>query len=265
MIRVTFLLTYLLFLISSFSYAVPSAKHVPSVFDPSVMIIDEKNYIGKVVDNFDFVLEDGTHSSLKDFTQSGKPTVILPIFYKCMTGCPVILNNAIHRIKKIDRDFNFIVLSFDKNDTISDLVEFKNSHSGHFEDRRIKFGILTDNGVINFTNSTGFKFFFSKQDNTFVHTLTLIFVSDKGRITRYLFGSNPKEGDVRIALAEASIDKFSFNSIIDFAYLVCFTYNSKTRSYELNPILFFGGIGIVMVLSSLITSFIVIRRKKCGS
>ncbi len=242
-------------------YSTPMMRQVPSAFDPSVMVIDEKKYLGKIIDNFYFVLEDGSEVSVVNFI-SNKPLIILPIFYKCMTGCPLILGSSIRAIQNINGDFNFIVLSFDKNDTISNLVEFKNSHAYYVDDSRIKFGILKDEYSVNkFTNSTGFKFFFSKPDNTFVHTLVLIFISPDGKIVRYLFGSSQKEYNIKMALREARIGKFSFNSLIDLAFVACFTYDSRTQSYYLNPAIIFGGFGFILVLFTLTTSYLLWRRK----
>lgn len=256
------ILVFVFILLYSFGFPTPMMKHpTPSAFDPSVMVIDEKNYIGKVVKDFRFVFEDGSIHSIKEFTKN-KPTVILPLFYKCMTGCPLILHSTVRNIQNISRDFNLLVLSFDKDDTISNLVEFRDSHLGDLKDNRVKFGILTQDSISSFTNSTGFKFFFSRRDNTFVHTLVLIFLSPDGKVVRYLFGSSPKEKNISIALAEASVGKFSINSLIDLAFLVCYTYDSKTRSYEINPTLVFGGIGILLVLITLMSSLLIVRRKK---
>lgn len=243
------------------AFSTPSARQPVSFLDPSVMIIEEKYYIGKIIKDFKFVLEDGNIYSIKEFTKD-KPTIILPLFYKCMTGCPIILSTTLRNISRINRDFNLLVLSFDSNDTIEDLVHFRESHSGNYTDKRVKYGILTPESVNIFTNSTGFKFFFSKRDNTFVHTLVLIFLSPEGKIVRYLIGSNPKEQNINLALAEASIGKFSINSVIDLAFLVCYTYDSNIRGYELNPTVVFGGLGALLVVLTLVTSIIIKRRNK---
>ncbi|MCX8028589.1 MAG: SCO family protein [Brevinematales bacterium] len=250
----------LILFIENILYSTPSMKHTTSFLDPNVMVIDEKNYIGKITKDFNFITEDGSTNSIKNFTK-GKPTIILPIFFNCTTGCPLTLHSTLNSIQNIKRDFSLLVLSFDYNDTLQTMKEFKELHSRNYKDPRVKYAILTKDSLNNFTNSTGFKFFFSVRDNTFVHTLVLIFLSPEGKITRYLLGSNPKEGNISLALAEASISKFSINSIIDLAFLVCYSYDIKTRQYLINPTIIFGSIGIILVGITVTISIILSRRR----
>lgn len=228
-------------------------------FDPALLKIDERKYLGTFVPNTDVILEDGKSVKLYELL-SDKPTIILFSYYTCEGSCPIRIDNLNRLIKSVDslknRDFNVIVLSFDEKDTLQTLRKFKETH-GPFTEQWI-FGLLPKENIESFTGSLGFKFFFSERDKTFVHSNVYIFVAPDGRVTRYLFGINPKERDIRISLAEAEGGKITANSVIDLALLVCYTYDPSRSTFVVNPALIFGGIGLAslggVVLFAFMTS-----------
>ncbi|NPA41454.1 MAG: SCO family protein [Aquificae bacterium] len=225
-------------------------------FDPSLLRIDEKKYLGGFVMNTEVILEDGSRVELYDLF-SNKPTILLFSYYTCEGSCPIRIDNLNKLIKSSDslknRDFNVIVLSFDEKDTLETLKKFKEGH-GPFTTQWI-FGLIPKENIEAFTGSVGFKFFYSERDKTFVHSNVYIFLAPDGRITRYLFGINPKERDIRISLAEAEGGKITANSVIDLALLVCYTYDPSRSTFVINPALIFGGIGLASLAGVVLLAF----------
>ncbi len=226
-------------------------------FDPAMLKIDEKKYLGGFVANTDVILENGKRIKLYDLL-SGKPTILLFSYYTCEGSCPIRIDNLNKLVKSSEslrnRDFNVLVLSFDRRDTLETLKKFKEIH-GPFTAQWV-FGLIPEDDVETLTNSVGFKFFYSERDKTFVHTNVYIFLAPDGRITRYLFGINPKERDIRIALAEAEGGRISTNSVVDLALLVCYTYDPSRSTFVVNPTIIFGGVGFAALGSVILLAFI---------
>ncbi len=226
-------------------------------FDPSLLKIDESKYLGNFVAKGDIVLEDGSRVSLYSLLE-GKPTILLFSYYTCEGSCPLRIDKLNELIKRTDsllkRDFRVLVLSFDEKDTLEDLKNFKTNH-GPFTSHWI-FGIIPPEDIETITQSVGFRFFYSERDKTFVHANVYIFLAPDGRITRYLYGVNPKERDIRIALAEAEGGKITASSFVDLALLVCYTYDPSRSSFVINPTILFGGIGFAALGSVVLIAFI---------
>jgi len=213
------------------------------MFNPELLKIDEKKYLGNFVPNVDIILENGKKEKLYNLIK-GKPTILLLSYYTCQGTCPVRVDNLNKLIKETglkERDFLVLNVSFDERDNLETLKKFKKIH-GPFTKQWV-FGLIDKKYIYKLTDSVGFKFFFVERDKTFVHPNVYIFLSPEGRITRYLYGVKPSERDVRIALAESTQNKISLNSVVDLALLVCFTYDPSRSRYVINPTLLFGGIG----------------------
>jgi len=226
-------------------------------FDPQLLKIDESKFLGTYVPNTDVILEDGTKVKLYDLL-SQKPTILVLSYYTCEGSCPIRIINLNRLIKNSDslknRDFNVLVLSFDKKDNLTTLARFKETHAP-FTPQWV-FGLLPKEDIENFTGRLGFKFFFSERDKTFVHTNVYIFIAPDGRITRYLFGINPQEKDVRISLAEAEGGRITMNSLVDLALLVCYTYDPERSAFVINPTIIFGGVGFAALGTVVLIAFL---------
>ncbi len=231
-------------------------------FNPEILKIDERKYLGNFVRNVRVILENGQEVDLYSLLK-GKPTILVLSYYTCEGTCPVRIDNLNKLIKETglkDEDFNVINLSFDEKDNLEALKRFKENH-GPFT-RHWIFALIKKDQIYDLTNSVGFKFFFSERDKTFVHPNVYIFVTEEGKITRYLYGVKPSERDIKLALLETEQNKISFNSIIDLAYLACFTYDPSRSKYVINPTLIFAGIGFSAFGLVLIYSLLTMKSKK---
>jgi len=232
-------------------------------FDPELLKIDEGKYLGSFIANVPLILSDGQETDLFSVIRE-KPTILLFSYYTCEGSCPIRIDNLKELINSSGdlkkRDFNVLVVSFDKKDNLETMKKFisvREPFTSHW-----KFAITSESGIQKLTGSTGFKFFFSERDKTFVHTNVYIFLAPDGKITRYLFGIKPKERDVKIALAEAQGGKVTLSSVLDLALLVCYTYDPSRSSFVINPTIVFGGIGFAILSSIAIFAFAANRFSK---
>ncbi len=244
-----------LFLLISVGWAVTTPLGVPyddSNFDVSVLKINEGDHLGREVPNVEVIFEDGTRKKLWDIIGK-EPAIIVFAYYTCDASCPILAGNIAEALKPIEnRDFTLITLSFDEKDTVETLKEFKNKIG--YTPENWKFGLLSKEDIRHITEDTGFRFFYSVKDKAFVHPNVLIFVSPDKRIVRYVYGIKPDSRTIRVALAEANTGELKFNEVVDLVYLACFSYNAGKGSYMLNPVLIFGGVGFVILGSTVLIS-----------
>ena len=243
-----FILSLLLPLVL-FAYNNPMDK--TGIFDPSVLEINQELYLGKKVGNYTLLTEKGW-TNLQDISK-GKPTILQLAYYTCDSACPVITENAIKSLKELDdKGYSFLVVSFDKRDNIESLRSYKHKLEekvGRLEDNWT-LALMSEEDIKKLTSELGFKFFYSEKDKTFVHPNVLVFISPNGVITRYLFGVAPRPQDIRIALANARIEKPSLTSIVDLALLACYRYDPTRSRYVFDPTVIFPLIGFALLATT---------------
>jgi len=240
----------------SLAWAVRTPLGVPvdedSSFDVSILKINEGEYLGREIPNVDVILADGSTRKLWDIIGK-EPAIIVFAYYTCDASCPVLAGNISKALESIkERDFTLITLSFDEKDTLETLKSFKEKLK--YVPENWVFGLLSKEDIRRITEGTGFRFFYSVKDKAFVHPNVLIFISPDKRIVRYIYGVKPDSKAVRIALAEANTGELKINEVVDLVYLACFSYNAKKGSYMLNPVMILGGVGFLLLGSTLLLS-----------
>ena len=221
--------------------------------------IDEKlnSYIPLDVE---FVNSEGNKIKLQDVID--KPVLLALVYYECPGLCSPLLTELGWVIDKVELesgiDYKVITISFNQNENYQIAAKWKKNY---FSSMRRKIDpnawlFLTGDSVNihKLTNSVGF--YFKPYGKDFVHASTLITLSPKGKITRYLFGPSFNQFDVKMALLEAKSGKSSptISKILEF----CYSYNPTGRSYTLNITKIVG----VVMLTALVLFFVFVVNKK---
>lgn len=228
-------------------------------FDASVLQIEEAKYLGNSVAlDVVFTAENGKTYKLGEFLKE-KPTALVLAYYTCDSACPLVVKGALQATKELNRDYNLLILSFDKYDNLESLKKFKAQISDAFP-KTWTFGIMDEENINKLTSSVGYKFFYSRQDRIFVHPNVIIFISPSGKITRYLYGVSPSKTDMYIALAEAEEMRITKNALVDLAFLACYRYDPKSGKYVTNPVLYVAIAGFVLVGSTV--AYAILKHKK---
>ncbi len=230
------------------------------IFDPSSLQINQEYYLGKKIKNYTLLTEKGFTNVYNII--DGKATILQLAYYTCDAACPLITENTLKSLNELkDKNYNVLVVSFDKKDNIDTLKSYKAQLEEKYGSipSNWTFALLSPEDITKFTQDVGFKFFYSEKDKTFAHTNVIIFISPSGTITRYLFGINPSSKDIRLALANARIEKPSMSTIIDAALLACYRYDPVRSRYVLDPLIIFPIAGILLLIS---TGFIAMSFKK---
>ncbi len=236
-------------------------------FDPEVLKIDESKYLGKEVPNINIVLENGKIVRLYQFLGK-KPSIIIFTYYTCRGSCPVLNRNFYDAVKPIVRDwgedqFNILTLSFDKDDTLMTLKKFKEKL---VEDKgplpkNWHFALMEKDQIKTFTGAVGFKFFYSRADNGFIHPNVVIFLDNDHRLTRYIYGIKPRERDLRFALVDAQKGKVKITSVNVLKDLLTSAFVCYSQGkYVIDPFLITGAIGMLLFLGVLFNAFFLYGR-----
>ncbi len=239
-----------------------------SDLDASVFRIDENKFMGTKLDP-DLVLvdENGQLRRFKEFT--GKPVILIWSYFTCDGSCSAVNAELVNllekaKIKGIGSDVEILTISFDADDTLETLKNFKKKlavpetlqpgwHFALFKNRE---------NIEPATASTGFKFFWAPQDKIFYHPNVFIFLTPEGRISRYLYALVNTPKDVTLALLEAKAGHFKANETLDFAISLCYSYNYKEGRYTFNIPLFVGVGSLMLGISTLIGSVFFYRFRK---
>ncbi|RMG99997.1 MAG: SCO family protein [Aquificota bacterium] len=229
--------------------------------DVSVVKIHEDLYIGKPIPDVKVITLQGERS-LKSFI-NGHPTALLFAYYTCDTACPIAFEHLAKVSKDLSPNYRYVVLSFDEKDHLSTLKNFINKQ---FPDGKLPenwlVGLLSKEDINKLTQSVGYKFYFIPRDKIFIHPSVTIFLSPDGKVMRYLYGAFLREQDVKLAFVEAQKEKPSINNLVDLAVLACYRYDHSRSRYVIDPVLIFGGLGVLGLLATLSLVYIYNIKKK---
>ncbi len=246
-----------------------SDGNVASTIDPNVVAIDEQAYLGSTLDRH-FRLRDADGRIFDLSRYRGKPLILLFSYYTCDGLCGTInrhLQGLIDRIKGHvpGKDFNVLTVSFDRHDNPSSIRAFMRRN--RLQDKPGWTLAILDNpdDILKLTGSVGVRFFWSYRDKVFLHPNAFIFVSPRGRVVRYLYGTLVSPRDVELALIDANWEKVAESGkLIDILAGACFSYNFKEGRYTINYPLLIGGGSLFGGIALVVLSFLWARKKTFG-
>lgn len=203
-----------------------------------------------------FALSNGDSVRISDLLKDGKPIILNPVYYECPMLCGLVLNGLLKSISQIDwtpgNEYNIITFSINPNEK-ADLA--KSNKQGYLDSLKRESAsngwyFLTGNqsSIKRVTESIGFKYFFDKRTNQFNHPAGIIILSSEGKVTRYLYGIEYDNIQLKKALSEAVDGKIG--STTDKILLYCYTYDPNLNSYVPTAvnIMKLGGVVIMIAL-----------------
>lgn len=227
-------------------------------FKPEEVGIDEK--LGSTIP-LDLVLkgEDGQPVTLRQLID--KPTILTLNYFRCAGICTPQLNGVAEVLNRTEaipgKDFQVLTVSFDERDEPEVAAQKRTNYLGEisrpFPPSAWRF--LTGPGATTkaLADAVGFKF---KQVNgDFVHAAAIIFISPKGQITRYMYGTTYLPADLQMAAQEAARGQAqpTINKFLKF----CFSYDPAGRKYVLNTTAI--GAAVTLVAAGIFLAVLVFR------
>ncbi len=217
--------------------------------------VDEK--LGDIIPlDATFTDFDGNKVTIADLMESGKPVLLNPLYYECPMLCNLIVEGVYKVVEELrwtpGHDYTIISFSIDpeegpeiaainKERYLSELDRIGASDGWHF---------LTgsEDQIRKLTEAVGFRYKKDERTGEYIHAASILFLSPEGVITRYLYGAEFSEFDLRNALYEAADGQIG--STMERAILYCFTYDPASQSYipvAIN-IMKLGGLATLIIL-----------------
>jgi protein SCO1/2 len=165
-----------------------------------------------------------------------KPTILSFVYFDCPGLCSPLLDGIADVVSKMDlalgKDYNMVTISFNTKDTPEKArIKKLNFIQKIKEKDRVNWTYLTGDleNIQKITDAAGFRFKPTGLD--FAHPATIIVLSPKGKITRYLYGVTFLPFDVKMAILESQqgLARPTRSKILQY----CFGYDTVTRSYTL--------------------------------
>lgn len=217
-----------------------------------------------------FANSDGDSVSIRDLMADGNPVLLNPLYYECPTLCGLVLDAVFNVVQDLQwnpgNDYTIISFSIDPDENPShadstkqyimeDLARPGAENGWHFLTGK-------EESIKALTNAVGFNYSYDERTDEYMHMASIMLISPEGVITRYLYGLNMREFDLRNALYEAADGKIG--STIEKALLYCYTYDPSSQSYvpvAMN-IMKLGGLATMLILGIFLT---ILWRRNSGT
>jgi protein SCO1/2 len=214
--------------------------------------VEEK--LGAQIDlKLTFTAENGYQVPLRQYFAQGRPVLLNLVYYQCPMLCNLILNGQTATLRQIPwtpgKEYEIVTVSIDPNETFQLAARKKQTYLASYERPAPGWHFLTDHqgNSKRLADQVGFRYRWDEKTEQYAHAATIVFLTPEGKISRYLYGIHFKPRDVRLALTEASQNKFALT--VDRLLLYCFHYDPQTRSYVLFAKNVMRGGGVLVVLA----------------
>ena len=192
-----------------------------------------------------------------------KPLLLAFVYYECPGICNTTLTELAWVVDRVDlvpkEDFEVLCISIDHGETSEIALNSKKNYltslQRKFPPDSWHFLVGDSVNIHKVTKAAGFHF--KKYGDEYRHPGGLITISPQGKISRYIFGSQYNQFDVKMALIDAEAGKT--NPTVAKMLQFCFSYDPEGRGYTLNITRI---IGTIMLLGVIILLIILIFKKR---
>lgn len=183
-----------------------------------------------------FATSEGDSVSLAGLMKGDKPVLLNPVYYECPQLCSMVIDAVFAGVKDLKwspgSEYNIITFSIDPEEDYKLAASTKDSLLKKLGRQGADSGwyFLTgkEKAVKELTEAIGFKYT-KLQNDDFAHAASIMFLSPDGVLTRYLYGINFDEFNIRNALYEAADGEIG--STVDQIVLYCYQYDPDSNSY----------------------------------
>jgi protein SCO1/2 len=219
--------------------------------DSNVEIVER---LGKPIPHgLRFVDADGRAVTLDHYLR-GRPVVLGLVYYRCPVLCGLLLSGLAKAIGELDwrlgRDFDVVTVSIDPGEPPSLAKEKQRGYlQAVGQPASDGWAFLTGkvDDIDTLSEAVGMRYQYVARQRQFAHAAALYVLTPDGRISRYLYGVEFPEKQLKLALFEAAGGRVgtSFERVL----LRCYRYDPASRKYELFVARYFRAGGAIMVLA----------------
>lgn len=218
--------------------------------------IDVIEHLGeKIPLDLTFKNSKGEEIILGDLFKEGKPVLLTMAYYECPMLCTFVLNGLSNGLMDLNflpgKDFQMITISIDPAETWDLAASKKKNQTAavgkSFPEDGWEFLVGSAENSRRLADALGFVYYYDEQRDEYAHPAVSFVLTDQGMITRYLYGIEYREQDLRLALLEASEGKIG--DTLDKILLYCYHYDPDAGAYVIfaGNVMRIGGV-ITMIL-----------------
>ncbi len=213
--------------------------------------------------------EYGEEVALEQYLNNGRPLILAMVYYECPMLCNLILQGLKKGVSELawqpGREYDILTVSISPDETPELAMSNKENYIESLgnPDAADGWHFMTgrEEEVRQLGDQVGFYYQWNEETQEYMHGSTLIFLSEEGKVSRYLNGIDYPELMLRNALYDAANGRIG--STIDRVVLYCFQYDSASGSYvpvAIN-IMKLGGIATLLLLGSFLGFFLYRERR----
>lgn len=184
-----------------------------------------------------FTNSEGKKVYIKDIFEGDRPVIINPVYYECPMLCSLVLNGLLEGMKELawapGKDYKVLTFSIDPEEGTELAGENKKNYLSNLEKNGADSGwyFLTGDStnIQRLADAIGFEFEYVPERDQYAHAAAIAFASPEAKITRYLYGIDYSEVDLKNALYETANGKIG--NTIDKLVMYCYQYNPASNSY----------------------------------
>ena len=213
---------------------------------------------------------EGDSVTIRELIEDGKPVLLNPLYYECPMLCGLVVEGVFKAIDEVEwkpgKDYTVISFSIDPLETHEVAARHKQKYLSQLEASKAEGGwyFLTgpQSSISTLAEAVGFNYKEIEDTGEYAHTASVMFVSPLGVVTRYLYGIQFNEFDVRSALYEAADGKIG--DTVTKVLMYCYQYDPDSGSYVpvAQNIMKVGGILTLLFLGLLLIPFWIREKRK---
>jgi len=254
--RATYIFVMLGFVLSNTVFSQITLDNVPEL-----QKIDVIEHLGETIPlDLEFTNDQGRIVSLEDYFHQGKPVLLTLAYYRCPMLCGLVLNGLTKGVSKLDylpgEQFQMLTISINPEESYRLAAAKKKTHLDAINKpiKKSSWVFLTDStdNTKKLANVLGFKYYYVEERDEYAHPAVTFVLTEDGMISRYLYGIEYKESDLRLSLLEAS--QGEIGTTLDRIILYCFHYDPDAGGYVLfaGNLMRIGGVITVLIIGSVL-------------
>lgn len=232
---------------------------------PELQGVDVVDKLGTQVPlDLKFKNEHGQDVTLGQYFNQGKPVILVLAYYECPMLCTFVLNTLSENITKIPnwkpgKQYQIVTVSINPLETSELALEKKKNYLNTIQmpPDSDAWAFLVDpyNNTQQLAQAIGFKYFYDKQQKDYAHPAVAFILTDKGVLSRDLFGLTYESKDLKLSLLEASNGKIG--NMVEKIILFCYHYDPEAKGYVLfaQNVMKIGGLLTILMLGLFLAFF----------
>jgi protein SCO1/2 len=187
----------------------------------------------------------------------GRPVVLILAYYECPMLCNLVMNSLTQTAKQLlwlpGKEYQIVTVSINPAESLSLARGKKDNYIRDFGRPEAAAGwafcIAAEDQSRKLADAVGFKYYYDEHQKQYAHPAVITILTGSGVISRYLYGIEFKERDLRLALLEASEGKIG--TTVDRILLYCYHYDPNAGGYVLmaGTIMRVGGLFTIVLLA----------------